>query len=42
MDSYVTLTETLAELRKQGYTEDFNLQQNCLECRKRGVQGLCE
>ena len=33
MDSYVTLTETLAELRKQGYTEDFNLQQNCLECR---------
>ena len=20
------------ELRKQGYTEDFNLQQNCLEC----------
>jgi hypothetical protein len=33
MNSYVTLSETIAELRKQGYTEDFNLQQNCLECR---------
>ena len=21
------------ELRKEGYTEDFNLHQNCLECR---------
>ena len=31
--NHVTLSGTLAELRKQGYTEDFNLQQNCLECR---------
>ena len=23
----------MEELRKQGYTEDFNLRQNCLECR---------
>ena len=30
---YTTLSETMNELRKQGYTEDFNLQQNCLECR---------
>ncbi len=30
---YTTLSETINELRKQGYTEDFNLQQNCLECR---------
>ena len=30
---YVTLTDTMNELRKEGYTEDFNLQQNCLECR---------
>lgn len=29
---YVTLTEMLNELRKEGYVEDFNLQQNCLEC----------
>jgi hypothetical protein len=33
MKPYVTLSETLNELRKQGYTEDFNLRQNCLECR---------
>lgn len=33
MDSYVTLSQTMAELRKEGYVEDFNLQQNCLECR---------
>lgn len=31
--SYVTLSQTMNELRKEGYTEDFNLQQNCLECR---------
>lgn len=33
MGSYVTLSETMNELRKEGYVEDFNLQQNCLECR---------
>ena len=33
MKQYTTLTETLNELRKEGYVEDFNLQQNCLECR---------
>src|SRR5689334_23714169 len=33
MAPYVTLSETLNELRKEGYVEDFNLQQNCLECR---------
>jgi len=33
MNSYSTLSETMNELRKEGYTEDFNLQQNCLECR---------
>ena len=33
MKSYVTLSETLRELRNEGYVEDFNLQQNCLECR---------
>lgn len=33
MKPYVTLSETINELRQQGYTEDFNLQQNCLECR---------
>lgn len=33
MDNYTTLSGTMNELRKEGYTEDFNLQQNCLECR---------
>lgn len=33
MKPYVTLSETMNDLRKEGYTEDFNLQQNCLECR---------
>jgi hypothetical protein len=33
MNPYTTLSETMNELRKEGYTEDFNLQQNCLECR---------
>ncbi len=33
MKQYVTLSETMNELRKEGYTEDFNLKQHCLECR---------
>ena len=32
MDGY-TLSQTMNDLRKEGYVEDFNLQQNCLECR---------
>ena len=34
MESYTTLSETMNQLRKEGYVEDFNLQQNCLECRE--------
>ena len=34
MTRYITLTETLNDLRKEGYTEDFNLRSNCLECRQ--------
>ena len=33
MEPYVTLSQTINDLRKEGYIEDFNLQQNCLECR---------
>ena len=33
MKSYTTLSETMNDLRKEGYVEDFNLQQNCLDCR---------
>ncbi len=30
---YDTLTEAITALRQQGYTEDFNLQPNCIDCR---------
>ncbi|MGH2563721.1 MAG: phosphoribosylpyrophosphate synthetase [Ginsengibacter sp.] len=33
MKQHVTLSGTINELGKQGYTEDFNLQQQCLGCR---------
>ena len=33
-----TLIEITDELRKEGYTEDFNLQENCLECKARGFK----
>jgi hypothetical protein len=29
----VTLTETINQLRQQGYTEDFNLKEDCIECK---------
>ncbi len=29
-----TLSQVIEQLRKEGYEEDFNLQQNCLECRQ--------
>ena len=33
MQQYSNLIEAINGLRKEGYTEDFNLQQQCLECR---------
>lgn len=38
MESYNTLVDAINGLRKQGYTEDFNLKQNCLECRARNFE----
>lgn len=32
MENYNTLLEALDGLKAQGYTEDFNLKNNCLEC----------
>lgn len=32
-DVFDNLIEGIDSLRKQGYVEDFNLKQNCLECR---------
>jgi hypothetical protein len=33
MEEMTTMTEVINKLRTDGYTEDFNLQQNCLVCR---------
>lgn len=33
MKSYDNLIEALNDLKNEGYVEDFNLKQNCLECR---------
>jgi hypothetical protein len=33
-EQYDTLTQAIEALRLQGYTEDFNLQSNCLDCRR--------
>jgi len=38
MQQYSNLIEAINGLRKEGYTEDFNLQQHCLECRNRQYQ----
>jgi hypothetical protein len=32
MEGFDTMTESLAYLRAKGYTEDFNLQHNCIQC----------
>jgi hypothetical protein len=32
MESYETLSEAIIALKQQGYTADFNLKENCLEC----------
>jgi hypothetical protein len=30
---YGTITEAIQQLRERGYTEDFNLEENCIVCR---------
>lgn len=32
MENYDTLTEGINALKAQGYTDDLNLKENCLEC----------
>ena len=32
MENYETLSEAITALKNQGYTEDLNLKENCLEC----------
>lgn len=33
MENFDTLVDGINALRQQGYVEDFNLKQNCIECR---------
>lgn len=33
MQAFDTVSQALTELKKQGYVEDFNLKDDCLECR---------
>jgi hypothetical protein len=37
-EQYDTLLQAIEALRQQGYTEDFNLQANCLDCRDATLQ----
>ena len=32
-NDFDTLSQSMTVLREEGYVEDFNLKQNCLECR---------
>jgi cytochrome c peroxidase len=32
MPSYDTVSQTITELKKRGYTTDFNLEENCIVC----------
>lgn len=36
--SYNSLSEAMNALRKQGYTEDFNLKPHCLHCVSNNIQ----
>lgn len=33
MENYSNLVEAINGLKKEGYTEDFNLRRDCLECK---------
>lgn len=38
MKSYSTVSETLNDLKKRGYSEDFNIAPTCLECASLNLQ----
>lgn len=33
MHTYETVTEAVSDLKRRGFTEDFNLEENCLVCK---------
>lgn len=33
MENFTSLIDAIEQYKKEGYTEDFNLKQNCIECR---------
>ena len=37
MKAYDTLTEAIQDLKDRGFTEDFNLQPHCLQCKSRDL-----
>jgi len=40
MKSYDTLSEAIRDLQQRGYTENFNLEKDCLNCEQHGIY-LC-
>ena len=38
MESYNTLSEAINAMKKQGYTEDFNLQKSHIGCKSKEIQ----
>ena len=38
MESYDTLTEALEAVRKQGFTLDYNLKNDCLKCQQTAIE----
>lgn len=38
MTNYATLTEALDDLKRRGYTADFDLQPHCIECAAQQLQ----
>lgn len=38
MKTYTTLSEAVNELTKKGYTYNFNLKQDCIECSENNLQ----
>ncbi len=38
MDNYLTLSEAVNGMQQQGYTYNFNIQENVLRCNEKGIE----